>query len=139
MVAMERTIRRIRRFVSDWCRWLAAGAAAVLLGSAARGRGVLDVYVAGHCWTCEETHRLAALAAARFPGLEVRLRDVDATAPLPDRVVAVPTYLLDGTVISLGNPAPEALLTRIRSSLLTAPVCKPDYRRAAHAGGQWPR
>lgn len=33
--------------------------------------------------------------------------------PLPEAVVAVPTYLLDGVVVSLGNPAPEELFARL--------------------------
>jgi hypothetical protein len=98
------------------------GCHALLRGSSL-GQGVLDVYVASHCWSCDEAQRLAALAAARFPNLDVRVFDVDVntgdqpSCPVPDRVVAVPTYLLNGAVVSLGNPAPEALLTRIRSSL----------------------
>ena len=81
----------------------------------------LEVYVAAHCFSCVEAHRLAAAAASRFPGLEVRTIDLDAAragAPpvLPDGVVAVPTYLLDGTVVALGNPEPEQLFARIASA-----------------------
>jgi hypothetical protein len=38
---------------------------------------------------------------------------------VPDGVVAVPTYLLDGAVVALGNPPPGALFARIRAVLLT--------------------
>jgi hypothetical protein len=33
--------------------------------------------------------------------------------PPPDPVVAVPTYLLNGRVVSLGNPYPEELFARL--------------------------
>jgi ABC-type amino acid transport substrate-binding protein len=81
----------------------------------------LEVYVAAHCLSCVEARRLAAAAARRFPSLDVRTIDVEAATPagtptpLPERVVAVPTYLLDGAVIALGNPDPEQLFARIAS------------------------
>lgn len=80
----------------------------------------LEVYVASHCLSCAEARRLAAAAAARFPQLEVRTVDVDAASvgvagALPEGVVAVPTYLLDGTVVALGNPEPERLFALIAS------------------------
>jgi len=79
----------------------------------------LEVYVAGHCLACAEARRMAAAAASRFPGLQVCTVDVDALPSagqptgLPEGVVAVPTYLLDGAVVALGNPDPEALFARI--------------------------
>ncbi len=48
-----------------------------------------------------------------FPLLRVDLIDLDAGHPLPDGVVATPTYLLDGKVISLGNPRSEDLIKTI--------------------------
>lgn len=92
------------------------------LPAGARAARRLEVYVASHCLSCVEARRLAAAAAQCFPGLEVRTIDVDAAArtgapaALPERVVAVPTYLLDGAVIALGNPDPEQLFARIASS-----------------------
>lgn len=75
----------------------------------------LHVYVATHCPNCREARRLAEQAAARFPAANVRVinLDQDDAAP-PEAVVAVPTYVLDGAVISLGNPAPEELFARLR-------------------------
>ncbi len=47
-------------------------------------------------------------------GLEVRLVDLSAhDAPVPDFVVASPTWSLDGRRLSLGNPDPEWLLARV--------------------------
>ncbi|MGH2367028.1 MAG: hypothetical protein ACRDI2_02425, partial [Chloroflexota bacterium] len=59
--------------------------------------------------------RLAQEAAARYPDLLVRVVDLEdgaGEAP-PDHLVAVPTYVLDGRVISLGNPAPEGLFAQL--------------------------
>jgi hypothetical protein len=74
----------------------------------------LDSSVANHGEHCVEAQRLAELAC-QVGGVEVRVIDLDAplnttTHPLPSQVVAVPTYLLDGRVVSLGNPTPDALL-----------------------------
>ncbi len=48
-----------------------------------------------------------------FPLLQVDLIDLDAGHPIPDGVVATPTYLLDGKVISLGNPRREDLIETV--------------------------
>src|SRR5438876_5706366 len=80
----------------------------------------LDVYVSRECLNCDESVRLAAEVANRFGGVQVRVIDLDRSldnGPLPDGVVAVPTYVLDGRVISLGNPYPEELF-----ALLSEPV-----------------
>jgi len=49
----------------------------------------------------------------RFPLLQVDLVDLDAGHSVPNGVVATPTYLLDGTVISLGNPRREDLVRKL--------------------------
>ena len=72
----------------------------------------LEVYVARHCRGCEEARRLAGQAAARFPDVDVRVIDL-ADGPPPEPVAAVPTYVMDGAVIALGNPRPEDLFTRL--------------------------
>lgn len=70
----------------------------------------LDIYLAGHCDNCQEAHRLAALAAA-VPGVQVNVVNLDTdVVKTPFAIVAVPTYVLDGRIISLGNPYPSQLL-----------------------------
>jgi hypothetical protein len=77
----------------------------------------LEVYVSRHCPNCGEARQLAEAAAARFPGVVVRVIDLDrAATPPPEAVVAVPTYLLDGRVLSLGNPYPEELFARLHGA-----------------------
>jgi len=77
----------------------------------------LDVYVSSQCLNCDEAVRLAEEAAARYPNVVVRVVDLDLEgSPPPDPVVAVPTYLLNGRVVSLGNPYPEELFARLHEA-----------------------
>jgi hypothetical protein len=77
----------------------------------------LEIYVSDYCDNCQEALRLAELAAS-VSGAEVRVIDLDTTTdPVPVRVVAVPTYVVDGRVISLGNPYPEELLRLLRQEV----------------------
>ena len=79
----------------------------------------LEVYVSSECPNCGEAVRLAEEAAERFPNVVVRVIDLDqldGSAP-PDPVVAVPTYLLNGRVVSLGNPYPEELFTHLHGAV----------------------
>ncbi len=81
----------------------------------------LEVYVASDCPSCAEARSLATATAARFPRVDVRTIDVDAKPAgaverLPVGVVAVPTYLLDGRVVALGNPEPERLFALVSST-----------------------
>jgi predicted thioredoxin/glutaredoxin len=74
----------------------------------------LDIYIADHCENCQEALRLAALARTT-PGIEVRVINLDTTTEaIPARIVATPTYLLDGRVVSLGNPHPDELFRLLR-------------------------
>jgi hypothetical protein len=74
----------------------------------------LEIYVADHCDPCQHA-LLIAEEAKRIPGLEVAVITLDETTPsTPPNVNAVPTYLLDGRVVSLGNPAQEAFLAYLR-------------------------
>jgi hypothetical protein len=57
---------------------------------------------------------LAELAAVRYPCVTVQVVDLDEElAPLPEFIVAVPTYVFEGRVIWLGNPSPEELFARL--------------------------
>ena len=79
-----------------------------------RGRqaACLEVYVSRQCDNCSEARQLAELAAALHPQLVVHVIEIDHRPP-PEGIVAVPTYVLDGRVISLGNPYPEELFARL--------------------------
>jgi predicted thioredoxin/glutaredoxin len=77
----------------------------------------LEIYVAHECTNCEEA-LLIAERVRGIAGLEVAVIDLDEPGQivLPG-VVAVPTYLLNGRVVSLGNPAREEFLTLLRTEL----------------------
>lgn len=78
----------------------------------------LEVYVSSHCLNCDEAVRLAEEVAVRYPDVVVRVVDLDLDgSPPPDPVVAVPTYVLNGRVVSLGNPYPEELFARLHKAV----------------------
>lgn len=75
----------------------------------------LAIYTMTHCPTCAETHCIAAEITTRFRDLAVTVINLDQTPTLrPPIVFSVPTYLLNGEVISLGNPYLDDLDARIR-------------------------
>ena len=78
-------------------------------------RRILEIYVAPDCFGCETARNLAGtIRAIGWPHLEVRVLDLSNSAVTrPAAVFAVPTYLLDGRVISLGNPEPDWLLAQV--------------------------
>ena len=83
-----------------------------------RVTATLTIYTMTHCPTCAETRHVAAAINARHRDLTVRLINLDQTPALrPPAVFSVPTYVLNDTVISLGNPYLEDLDARIRLAL----------------------
>lgn len=66
----------------------------------------LEIYIAESCFGCDRAREIAAAVRGwGLPHVMVHLRDLnDDGLARPDAVFAVPTYLLDGRVISLGNP-----------------------------------
>ncbi len=54
--------------------------------------------------------------APEFPQLKVELVDIDGPKR-PQNIFAVPTYVLDGRIISLGNPYRDELRKEIASVL----------------------
>ena len=72
----------------------------------------LQVYIAEHCWTCRETTLIVAEVAAAYPDVTCQVLDL-ATVEQPENVFAVPTYVLNGRVIFMGNPTPEQLSRRL--------------------------
>lgn len=73
----------------------------------------LEIFIGPDCSGCEEARAIAQEIQASFPAVEVKLIELDEHHPVPPQVVAVPTYLLDGVVISLGNPRRAALIKEI--------------------------
>jgi hypothetical protein len=70
----------------------------------------LSIYISSHCANCDEAYRIAN-RARRIRDLEVDVINLDeTTAPVPASVFAVPTYLIDGAIVSLGNPRADEFL-----------------------------
>jgi len=70
----------------------------------------LNIYIANHCFNCQQALDIAE-QARKIAHLEVAVINLDdANQAVPSKVVAVPTYLLDGRIVSLGNPDREAFL-----------------------------
>jgi hypothetical protein len=78
----------------------------------------LEIFIASHCDNCQEARHIAETARS-VEGLEVCGINLD-SAPLPasPSIVAVPTYVLEGRVVSLGNPSREAFLAMLRQAVM---------------------
>ena len=76
---------------------------------------ILDIYVAPDCLGCETARHLAGMVRALGRSdLEVRLLDLSESDVIrPPAVFALPTYILDGRVISLGNPEQDWLFDQL--------------------------
>jgi hypothetical protein len=74
----------------------------------------LEIVIARDCPGCAEARAIAQDLQGRFPALEVDVIEFDSTRQIPSQVVATPTYLLNGRVISLGNPRRAWLVQEIR-------------------------
>jgi len=78
----------------------------------------LDVFVSAHCWQCPEARDIAQEMKEEFVPLGVRVIDLDEPdAQKPVSVFAVPTFLLNGKVVSIGTPSREALRFQIQNAL----------------------
>lgn len=86
-------------------------------------RRVLAVYIATGCWGCDRAGQLAeTVRSRRIANLDVRVIDLGAPGAIrPPSVFAVPTYLLDGRLLSLGNPDEAELIDRLQSEISNHP------------------
>ncbi len=77
----------------------------------------LEIYITDQCANCQEA-LLIAEQADGIAGLEVTVVNLDAPGQrVPPQVFAVPTYVLNGLVVSLGNPERDAFLAGLRAEL----------------------
>lgn len=75
----------------------------------------LDIYIEPDCLTCEYAHEVAEHVRRELP--EVKVRMIDLSEPetsAPPSIFAVPTYVLNGERLSLGNPDKDQLLQQLR-------------------------
>lgn len=77
----------------------------------------LQVFVESGCQQCERALELAREMDGAFSQLAVRIVDIAETDPQRDDVFAVPTFVLDDQVLSLGNPHRAELRQEVESLL----------------------
>jgi len=78
----------------------------------------LLIYVDATCSVCAEARRLASFVTQELPHLRVALIDVSRDdARIPWQVFAVPTYVLNGTTLWLGNPHEIELVERLKAEM----------------------
>ena len=77
----------------------------------------LQVYIEAGCAQCERAVELAREVDDDYSELAVRLIDIAGAAPRPEDVFAVPTFMLNGRVFSLGNPRRGQLREEIEALL----------------------
>ncbi len=77
---------------------------------------ILEVYVAKHCFGCDEALRLAKEVSQSLPRLEVKVKILDemTEGDLPE-IIATPSYFLNGRRLFIGNPRLEELIAKITS------------------------
>lgn len=76
----------------------------------------LKVFVETDCWSCDESRRIVEELSPQFPEVIIELVDLSGTKR-PQDVYAVPTYVLDGKIISLGNPYTHELRKKLQDAL----------------------
>lgn len=70
----------------------------------------LRVYVAEHCALCRESLKIVQEIRRKFPHVIVEVINLEADDPdNRDGVFSIPTYVLDGRTLSLGNPGAEVI------------------------------
>jgi len=86
---------------------------------------VLEIVVGPDCAGCDTARRLASeLAQLGLPGVTITVVDLSEPGVVrPAPVFAVPTYVLDGRIISLGNPEFEWIVDVV--SPVSTPVASP--------------
>lgn len=80
---------------------------------------VLRVYVDEGCFACEHALEVAERVRRDLAGVEVHVIDLQLATEQerPEEIFAVPTFTLDGAIVSLGTPAWDDLTARIEAAL----------------------
>ena len=81
------------------------------------GAAQLQVFVEAGCSACERAKRLTREVAGDYPQLAVSVMNIGDARARHAEVFAVPTFVLDGRVLSLGNPQMSRLRGEIESLL----------------------
>ena len=82
-----------------------------------RGPVELHVYVEAGCSTCRRAVDIARKVDGAYAGVAVRVIDTGRAEGIAADVFAVPTFVLDGKLLSLGNPREQDLQRAIEAAL----------------------
>lgn len=78
----------------------------------------LDIYIDQTCPGCAQAEKLASQVQEAIPEIKVRILDLaHPNINKPPSVFAVPTYMLDGVTVSLGNPDISELISKIEDGI----------------------
>ena len=77
----------------------------------------LVIYVEEGCFGCARARQIAGEIERRHDSVDVSVLDLSEVSTLPEAVVAVPAYVLDGRLVSLGNPHLAEISALIHRSL----------------------
>ncbi|MCA1598887.1 MAG: hypothetical protein LC769_07680 [Chloroflexi bacterium] len=78
---------------------------------------VLEIVITPHCFGCARARTLAATIAAHDPALDVRVVDLsEPDVQAPPGLVAVPSYVLNGRILFIGNPTQATLAAALRTA-----------------------
>lgn len=78
----------------------------------------LKVFIAEHCSTCDETVAIATRVEREYPEISVEIIDIGHNqSVVPDAVFAIPTVMLNGRIVSLGNPDPEEMMVWVEEAI----------------------
>ena len=80
----------------------------------------LEVYVVDDCSSCERAQNFVAGIINRYANLKIDLFNLSNPDTIsPDNVFATPTYILNGSILFLGNPSLEELDARFKKVGIT--------------------
>lgn len=69
----------------------------------------LQIYVSAHCPNCQKARNIFEALRVEFPEVICTLVEDQAAGEWPSAIIATPAYVLDGKLISLGNPDADDL------------------------------
>lgn len=83
----------------------------------------LDIYVETDCANCDVAYDIADMVQLQVPSVQVSIIDLAVPGTVsPAEVFAVPTYLLNGRILSLGNPDGRQLVADLKAMLKQSEV-----------------
>ena len=77
----------------------------------------LAIYLEEGCLGCERARQIADEVKRRHGAIDVEVVDLAEVTGIPEAIIAVPAYILDGRPVYLGNPSVEEIFALIEGGL----------------------